>query len=149
MKILIILLAILLSGCTLSHRVRIETKPPIEAPKDTKTERDGILEVFNDDRLILLAYEKRYFETFDIAKNFYQYKKTEDPTYDGFWVWLSKNLWYKYIFEKGDPWGIGEDILNRRFQNQDYIDIRKNYEVLKELADKNALYEGEVYEKTE
>ena len=114
----------------------------------TKTEREGILEVFSKDKLIILAYERVYKNTFEIAKNFYQYKKTEKPTYDGFWIWLSKNLWYKHIFEKNDPWGIGEEILNMRFQNQDYIDIQKNYELLDELTKKNLLYERIPHEET-
>jgi len=120
----LIILCIFLSGCANTKNVLV-------------SERDKILDVYKKEQIIILAYEKVYSNTFDIAKNFLQYKKTDIlPNYDSFWIWLIKNLWYKQLFESGDEFGVGKQIIDNRFRNTDYQEIRKNYELLYKIYEK-------------
>ena len=98
-------------------------------------ERDKIFKVYDNStpNTIILAYEKVYGNTFDIAKNYLQYNKEADnPTYDGFWIWLMKNLWYNELFKK-DEFGIGKWLIDNRFNDREYNEIRKNYELLERM----------------
>jgi len=99
-------------------------------------ERDKIFKVYDNStpNTIILAYEKVYGNTFDISKNYLQYnKETDNPTYDGFWIWLMKNLWYKDWFDKGDEFGVGQKMIDNRANDKDFIEIRKNYELLERM----------------
>ena len=125
MVIKIFLILLLCTGCAVRGKIR-----PITDIKDVKSERDGILKAFDRDKIIILAYEKIYSNTFDIAKNFYQYKKvTEETTYDGFYIWLLNNLWRC------------PHLIEGRKRASDYKEIQKNYDLLEELFRKGALYE--------
>lgn len=119
-------------GCASTPRIRVELKKVEEFDKDTKI-RNEMLKVFNEDKAIILAYEKTFKDTFDIIKCFHQYKKTDKtPTYDEFWIWLDKNHWGVHLWEKGDKWGIAQKILDMRFKNNNYIDMKRNYDLFKE-----------------
>jgi len=99
-------------------------------------EREKIFNVYNNSvpNSIILAYEKIYGNTFDIAKNYLQYnKETDNPTCDGFWAWLIKNLWHKDLFDKGDEFGIGKWLIDNRFNDKIYQEILKNYELLEKM----------------
>jgi hypothetical protein len=86
-----------------------------------------------------MAYERLFKDTFNITKNFLQYsKETDNPTYDGFWCWLIKNLWWKDSdwSIKEFPENIGklaESRIKKRFKCPYYSEIKKNYELLKKL----------------
>ena len=135
------------SGCAArSSIVKSSEARTIEAMKmDLEIqERDKIFKVYDNyaPNTIILAYEKVYggtFKvyggTFDIAKNYLQYNKTTDnPTYDGFWIWLTKNLWYKDWFDKGDEFGVGRWLIDNRFNDREYSEIRKNHELIERMA---------------
>ena len=116
----------------------MKSKELIEQEK-LQDEKDKIFKVYDDNipNTIILAFEKVYPDTFDIAKNYLQYtKETSRPTYDGFWIWLMKNLWYKDMFSKGDEFGTGKWLIDNRFNDRSYIEIKKNYELLKKINDK-------------
>ena len=137
MKILLLICVLcIVSGCVRnipSASIKTEEEYKLEM---LLTEREKIYKVYdnNNPNAIILAYEKFYGDTFAIAKNYMQYAKTtQEPTYDGFWIWLMKNLWYKDWFDKGDEFGVGQTMINNRFNNKDYIDIQKNYELLNRM----------------
>ena len=118
------------SGCVTTS-MDIKTEDIIK-----QGERDKIFKVYDNDvpNSIILAYEKVYGCTFDIAKNYLQYNKTtKTPACDGFWVWLVKNVWYEDIFKKGDEFGIGKWMIENRINDKTYQDIRKNYELLEKM----------------
>ena len=134
------LVLLILSGCITTKDNTLITmqklsKEGLEAEKLIQ-ERDKIFKVYDDfiPTTIILAYEKVYGDTFNIAKNYLQYnKETDDPTYDGFWIWLMKNLWYKDWFDKGDEFGIGKRLIDNRFNDKEYDEILKNYELMEEI----------------
>ena len=100
-------------------------------------ERDKIFKVYDNStpNTIILAQEKVYGGTFDIAKNYLQYNKTTDnPTHDGFWIWLMKNLWFKDWFDRGDEFGTGQSMIDNRFNDKEYNELRKNYELLERMS---------------
>ena len=133
MKYLLIV-CLLLSGCVTSSS-NIKSLEALKIELDMQ-ERDKIFKVYDNStpNTIILAYEKVYGCTFDIAKNYLQYNKTtQDPTRDGFWVWLVKNVWYEDIFKKGDEFGIGKWMIENRINDKTYQDIRKNYELLERM----------------
>ncbi len=130
--------SLMVAGCvTTDNIIKPTTKSEEEYKLELlKTERDKIFKVYNNNipNNIILAYEKLYGNTFDIAKNYLQYsKETDNPTYDGFWIWLMKNVWYVDLFDKGDEFGIGQKMIDNRFNNKDYIEIMKNYELLNKI----------------
>ena len=135
----LLILLIFLSGCmTDSSIIKTQKINSLEAIKIEKEiqEREKIFKVYdkNIPNLTILAYEKIHNNTFDIAKNYLQYdKETDNPTYDGFWVWLIKNYWYKDMFDKGDEFGIGKRIIDNRFDDKEYVEIKKNYELLEKM----------------
>ena len=137
------LVSLILSGCITTKDNTLITmqklsKEGLEAEKLIQ-ERDKIFKVYDDfiPTTIILAYEKVYGDTFSIAKNYLQYNKTtDDPTYDGFWIWLMKNLWYKDMFDKGDEFGIGKRLIDNRFNDKEYNELLKNYELLKKMNEK-------------
>lgn len=127
-----------LSGC--AHNPAIVPNPVTASYEQNLliTERNKIFAVYdkNIPNNIILAYEKIYGNTFDIAKNYLQYNKEDNnPTTDGFWIWLVRNLWYKNIFDKGDEFGTGKWLIDNRFNCKDYIEIEKNYELLERVQD--------------
>ena len=135
----IVILLVSLSGCVTTSTIRsnptIKSKEMIEL-EAARQERDKIFKVYDDfiPTTIILAYEKVYGDTFNIAKNYFQYnKETDDPTYDGFWIWLMKNFWYKDMFDKGDEFGIGKRLIDNRFNNKEYNELLKNYELVEEI----------------
>ena len=96
--------------------------------------RQSILKTFDKDKLIILAFERVYGDIFYVAKNFYQYKKTtNEPTYDGFYVWWMKNVVYQYDFLKGESNENLQSIIDNRITDIRYIEIQKTYELLEEI----------------
>lgn len=96
--------------------------------------RQSILKTFDKDKLIILAFERVYGDIFYVAKNFYQYKKTtNEPTYDGFYVWWMKNVVYQYDFLKGESNENLLNIIDNRITDIRYIEIQKTYELLEEI----------------
>ena len=96
--------------------------------------RQSILKTFDKDKLIILAFERVYGDIFYVAKNFYQYKKTtNEPTYDGFYVWWMKNVVYQYDFLKGESNENLLNIIDNRITDMRYIEIQKTYELLEEI----------------
>ena len=130
-----------LSGCmTTADIIKPNAKTEEEYKLEMlKTERDNIFKVYDNftPNSIILAYEKQCGNTFEIAKNYLQYsKETDNPTFDGFWIWLMKNYWYKDWFDKGDEFGIGQRMIDNRFNNKEYSEIKKNYELLEKINEK-------------
>ncbi len=121
----------------------IPDTPSIKSEEEYKlemleTERNKIFKVYDNNipNNIILAYEKLYGDTFNIAKNYLQYNKEDNnPTHDGFWIWLMKNYWYKDWFDKGDEFGIGQKMIGNRFNDKIYIEIQKSYELLERMSD--------------
>lgn len=129
----IILTVVYLTGCASSVYVKI----PIEDATKGDPLRGIILKTFSKDRAIILSFERQYQNTFNIAKNFNQYKQTDKtPTYDGFYVWIIKNIWYKdWWYEEIYP-GSLQIIIDNRFNDLGYIEIKKNYELFEEIGNK-------------
>ncbi len=138
MKVIIWIIGILLvssPGCIHNIPTTIKSAEELKIGRE-QDERNKIFKVYDNNipNNIILAYEKLYTETFDIAKNYLQYsKEIDNPTYDGFWIWLIKNFWYKDMFEKGDEFGIGKWLIDNRFECKDYVEIRKNYELFERM----------------
>lgn len=120
------LTVIYLMGCS---ALRVEM---IKTPEE-KTESslmNAILRTFPNDRAIILSYEKYYQNTFNIAKNFNQYKLTDNtPTHDEFYIWITKNLWYKKRLDRGDEFGSVYRFIKSRHKHTAYIEIKKNWEL--------------------
>ena len=131
----LLIILLVLSGCiTTKEYIPIESKETM-GRETSQGERNKIFKVYDNNvsNAIILAYEEIYQNTFDIAKNYLQYAKTDsNPTYDGFYIWLMKNLWYKDMFEK-DEFGIGKWLIDNRFQDKEYQEIMKNYELYKKM----------------
>ena len=135
------LISLILSSCiTTTDMIKPSAKTEEEYKLEMlKTERNNIFKVYDNftPNIIILAYEKLYGNTFEIAKNYLQYDKTTDnPTFDGFWIWLMKNVWYKDWFDKGDEFGIGQKMIDNRFNYKEYSEIKKNYELLEKINEK-------------
>ncbi|KKM52772.1 hypothetical protein LCGC14_1554610 [marine sediment metagenome] len=122
----IALVLIYLTGCIRKVYVIM---PPKETTKDDPL-KETILKTFSEDQAIILAFERQYGNAFNIAKNLHQYKQTDKtPTYDEFYVWVMRNIWYKnWWYEKIEP-GSLQKRIDSRFDNHDYIEIKKNYEL--------------------
>jgi len=120
----------MLSGCA-ANSTFIESEHIIR-----QKEKKAVFKIYdkNVPNSIILSYERIFSGTFDIAKNYLQYNKTTDtPSVDGFWIWLMKNIWYKDMFDKGDEFGIGKWLIDNRFNDKTYIEIKKNYELLEKM----------------
>jgi hypothetical protein len=135
---------LLLSGCITTNSQIYRIKDTDEKTIDivvndktmkNKTENMRIEYAFQKDIAIIKAFERYYGGMFDIAKNFLQYKKENGvPTWDGFYVWVAKRVWYRGLFDSGDVFKIGQSMLDDRFNSADYIEIKKNYELFERIG---------------
>ena len=130
------LVSLMVAGCI--HNIPTKSQEDYQQELSIQ-ERTKIFKVYDKSipNIIILAYEKVYGTTFNIAKNYLQYnKETDNPTYDGFWIWLMKNYWFKDLFDKGDEFGIGQKMIENRANNREYSEIKKNYELLEAMNEK-------------
>jgi len=130
------LIAALLSGCVTTNSQISRIKDTQEKTIDIEAKENARIEyVFSEDIAIIKALERLYGGMFDIAKNFLQYKKENGkPTLDGFYIWIIKRVWYRDMFDNGDKFKIGQDMIDNRFNDKDYIEIKKNYELIQKIG---------------